>query len=108
MATKRTAGTGSKATTTGTPEVKHLVKALHAAKDGDFTVRLEGGDEAPMGDVAKSFNQLMEMNGRLVTELVRVGRMVGREGRMAERVSLGDVSGSWKTTADSVNTLIAD
>src|SRR5207245_192596 len=31
-----------------------------------------------------------------------------REGRMTERASLGDVSGSWKTSVNSINALIAD
>ena len=51
MATKRTAGTASKSVT-GTPDVKHLLKALHAAKEGDFTVRLEGGDHPIAADCA--------------------------------------------------------
>ncbi|MFN3429354.1 MAG: HAMP domain-containing protein, partial [Candidatus Sericytochromatia bacterium] len=119
MADKRTAAASSKATkaskttkattdTTGTVDLKQLLKALQSAREGDFTIRLDSGDDPLMSDVARSFNQLVELNGRLATEMVRVGRMVGREGRMDERVSLGDADGAWKTTVDSVNTLIAD
>src|SRR5439155_895115 len=42
------------------------------------------------------------------SEIVRLERVVGREGRMTERASLGDVSGSWKTSVNSINALIAD
>ena len=40
--------------------------------------------------------------------MVRVERVVGREGRMGERVSLGDVRGGWATSVSSINALIGD
>jgi len=39
---------------------------------------------------------------------VRLERVVGREGRMTERASLGDVAGSWKTSRQLHHALIAD
>src|SRR5207253_327433 len=35
-------------------------------------------------------------------------RVVGREGRMTERASLGDATGGWGTSVHSINTLIGD
>ena len=43
------------------------------------------------------FNDVADMNQRLDKELARVGRVVGREGRMAERVDIGRVRESWAT-----------
>uniref|UniRef100_UPI0035A0D327 HAMP domain-containing protein n=2 Tax=Hyalangium versicolor TaxID=2861190 RepID=UPI0035A0D327 len=40
--------------------------------------------------------------------MVRVERVVGREGRMGERVTLGDVRGGWATSVNSINALIGD
>ena len=34
--------------------------------------------------------------------------MVGREGRMTERASLGEVTGGWRTSVNSINSLIGD
>jgi len=40
--------------------------------------------------------------------MVRVERIVGREGRMNERASLGDAEGGWLTSIGSINALIGD
>ena len=47
----------------------------------------------------------MEKMVRAVTE---VSRVVGREGRLAQRASVPDTAGGWATMIDSVNTLIDD
>src|SRR5438270_5954588 len=44
----------------------------------------------------------------MASEFLRVGKTVGQEGRMTERVSIGSVKGGWSTTVDSVNSLIGD
>ncbi|WNG41793.1 HAMP domain-containing protein [Archangium violaceum] len=61
-----------------------------------------------MEEIAHAFNGLVAMNQRMQDELVRVERVVGREGQMAERASLGPVSGGWASSIGSINSLIAD
>src|SRR4051794_13366779 len=41
-------------------------------------------------------------------ELQRIGRVIGREGRMTERASLGPVGGAWEESIESINALIDD
>ena len=41
-------------------------------------------------------------------EFGRIGRVVGKEGRITQRRSLGGVSGSWANWVSSINTLIGD
>src|SRR5204862_5322559 len=45
---------------------------------------------------------------RMTKELDRIGRVVGKEGRISQRASLGDVSNSWADAIQSVNGLIGD
>ena len=61
-----------------------------------------------MGDIANAYNELVDRNARMTKELMRIGRVIGREGRMAERASLGFVGGDWETQSDSINGLIDD
>ena len=61
-----------------------------------------------MAEVAEAFNGLLERNDRMSQELVRVGKIIGREGRMTERAALGDAGGAWATSIDSLNSLIDD
>src|SRR6266850_7624619 len=89
--------------------LRQLLDALSAAQHGQFDVRLPfTRGPGLMADIARTFNQVMERNDALTTEIARLERVVGREGRMTERASLGDVAGSWKTSVESINALIAD
>ncbi|CAN5800892.1 hypothetical protein BH09MYX1_BH09MYX1_52290 [soil metagenome] len=92
-------------------ELSVLLEALRAAERGDFDVRLpvrRGGSKL-MKDIAVAFNGMASRNSMLANEMVRVERVVGREGRMTERASLGeDVHGGWEASVQSINALIAD
>jgi methyl-accepting chemotaxis protein len=88
--------------------LEDLLRALRAARDGDFSVRLSERRKGQMGEVARAFNELIERNAQSTRELARVGRIVGREGRMGERFTLPDARGGWAEKAASVNGLIAD
>src|SRR5206468_8645379 len=52
--------------------------------------------------------QLAERNARLTDELVRISRIIGREGRMTERARTDGLDGSWTSALESVNRLIDD
>src|SRR5205807_402016 len=88
--------------------LEELLRALIAAKNGDFSLRLPERRAGLMGKIAAAYNDLVEINAREVKELGRVGRIVGREGRMTERFSLGSAAGGWATKASSINGLIDD
>jgi PAS domain S-box-containing protein len=86
---------------------KTLLKALRAVRRGDFSVRLpEDGTGVP-NEIAEAFNGIVELNQRMSRELRRVSRVVGREGRIRQRASLGATEGEWASTLESVNELIS-
>jgi HAMP domain-containing protein/signal transduction histidine kinase/DNA-binding response OmpR family regulator len=85
-----------------------LLNALTALKKGDFSMRLPRDWVGLNGKVADTFNEVVELNERMARELDRLSRVVGKEGRIAQRASLGDVSGSWADAIDSVNDLVGD
>ena len=91
-----------------TAEKRRLLQALTRLKKGDFTVRLGVGLSGDEGKIADLFNEVVELNQRMSLELARLSRLVGKEGRISERASLGDVQGSWASSVGSVNNLIAD
>src|SRR5256714_8336407 len=87
--------------------LQELLRALTAARDGDFSVRLPARRGSVMGEIAAVYNQMADTNARMAKELVRVSRVIGREGRMTERMTLV-APGAWGTSRDSVNSLIDD
>ncbi|MHB8690260.1 MAG: HAMP domain-containing protein [Solirubrobacteraceae bacterium] len=89
-------------------ELTELLRALRASREGDFSARLTPSGAGVMADVAAAFNGLMERNDQMTRELIRVGKVVGLEGRMTERAALGGAGGSWAVSVDSLNALIDD
>src|SRR5438309_3486785 len=85
-----------------------LLSALNALKKGDFSARLPVDWTGVAGKVADTFNEVVELNERMAKELERLSRVVGKEGKLSQRASLGDVSGAWADSVESVNTLISD
>ena len=88
--------------------LERIEQALRAAAAGDFSVRLPARRKDAIGEVEAAFNQLAARNAALEAELVRVGQIIGREGRMTERARLQEPDGAWGRTVDSVNGLIDD
>ena len=90
-------------------QLRALLDAMEAANLGDFKRRLPVYGTHPLVDrLAEAFNTGVSLNAALTHEMVRVERVVGREGRMTERVNLGNVRGDWATSVNSINALIGD
>src|SRR5690606_20799134 len=87
---------------------REILEALVAFQKGDFSVRLPYDWEGIDARIADAFNSAVELNERMVNELDRVSRVVGREGNISERASIGYASGAWQASINSVNTLVSD
>jgi len=79
-----------------------------AFKRGDFSARLPDDWTGVAGKIADTFNDVIATNQRMAKEVERIGVVVGKQGRITQRASLGDVSGSWRNSIGSVNDLIGD
>src|ERR1044072_2300812 len=91
------------AATSDAVDNKRLLAALMAFKRGDFSVRLPDDWTGVAGKIADTFNDVIATNQRMAKELERIGAVVGKQGRITQRASLGDVAGSWANSIGSVN-----
>ena len=85
-----------------------ILGALVALKRGDGTVRLPAHWTGLPGKVAEALNDVVDLNQRMSDELARLAVVVGKEGQVKQRGSVGDVRGFWRSSIDSVNELIDD
>jgi HAMP domain-containing protein/signal transduction histidine kinase/DNA-binding response OmpR family regulator len=92
----------------GSYEMTALLNALVALKKGKSGVRLPSEWTGVAGKVADAFNDVVELNERMATELARLSRVVGKEGKLSQRAAPGDVTGFWQESVESVNELIDD
>jgi HAMP domain-containing protein len=87
---------------------RHLLTAMLAFRDGDFSVRLPADWSGTDGRVAEAFNQCVAHEARISREVARLSITVGKEGRLKQRMSLPGAIGGWAEKIDSINTLLDD
>jgi len=85
-------------------EIRHALREVHA---GNFDVRLTRG-AGHQADVADAFNEVLALLGRRNRELIRISRVVGREGRVTERLDADAYEGQWGDGIEAINNLIDD
>jgi HAMP domain-containing protein len=88
-------------------DLQPLLAALQALKRGE-AIRLPDADPGITGKIASAFNDVVALNTRWAEEVSRLSRVVGKEGKLKQRANLGDGQGFWRTSVDSINSLIDD
>ncbi len=87
---------------------RQILAAMLAFSDGDFGVRLPSDWAATAGRIAESFNRTIANAERITREASRLSATVGKEGRLAQRMSVPGAVGAWADQVDSLNTLVDD
>ena len=99
------------ASTLATPDAldkRELLKVLSAFRRGDFSARISVEGNGIDAKIAEALNNVIELNGKMVSEFRRISSAVGKQGRTQERAGLGTHGGGWAACVDSINTLIGD
>ncbi|MFY1829348.1 hybrid sensor histidine kinase/response regulator [Myxococcus fulvus] len=87
-------------------QLRALLAAMEAARQGDFSRRVPVSGTHPLLDrIAETFNAGAERFVLLTREVTRVSREVGVEGRLGSLVDVPDASGAWRQLVDGVNVL---
>ncbi|MEV4112955.1 HAMP domain-containing protein [Nonomuraea sp. NPDC049695] len=87
-------------------ELRPLLAAMEALRDGDFRVRLPMDHDGMPAELAAVFNQIADRNLHFAEELSRVRREVVREGRLDERLADSPGQGAWAATVGAANSLV--
>ncbi|WP_129306218.1 HAMP domain-containing protein [Streptomyces sp. L2] len=104
----RSLGKHGGTTAVDTAALHRLLAALVSMRDGNFRKRLTVSGDGVMSEIAAVFNEVADRNLHLTGELSRVRRMVGREGKLTERLETGACEGSWASAIDASNALVDD
>ena len=86
--------------------MKQLVVALDAMREGDFSVRLPSDWTDLEGRVAETINVIASRSERFNTSVLRLRRQVGEEGKINERMPLGDSIGGWAERIEAINSIV--
>ncbi|MER6914178.1 HAMP domain-containing protein [Streptomyces sp. NPDC000594] len=91
-----------------TAALHKLLAALVSMRDGNFRRRLTVSGDDVMAEIAAVYNEVADRNLHLTGEMARVRRVVGREGKLTERLETGACEGSWAAAIDATNALVDD
>ncbi|HEU4682947.1 MAG TPA: HAMP domain-containing protein [Nitrospira sp.] len=89
-------------------QLGEILKVMIAYRNGDFSVRLPSTWTGIVGKMADTMNDILAVSERRGNETVRICRLVGKEGRLRQRLSVPGVTGGWADEIASLNTLIDD
>jgi HAMP domain-containing protein/signal transduction histidine kinase len=84
-------------------QMQQLLAGLSAVRGGDFSSRLPEGHDPLMNEIAAVFNAMNEQLSVFTSEVTRVAREVGIDGKLGGQAEVPAVAGTWKDLTDSVN-----
>ena len=83
--------------------MRQLLAGLTAVRGGDFSTRLPQGRDPVMNEIAAVFNGMNDQLGLFTSEVTRVAKEVGIDGKLGGQAQVPEVAGTWKELTDSVN-----
>ena len=85
--------------------LEQLLAGLTAVRGGDFSTRLAKTGDPLMDEIASEFNGMADQLDLFTSEVTRVAREVGTEGKLGGQAYVPGVSGTWKDLTESVNAM---
>src|SRR5579864_2050575 len=85
--------------------LEQLLAGLTAVRGGDFSTRLALTGDPLVDEIAAVFNRMVDQLDQFTSEVTRVAREVGTEGKLGGQANVPGVSGTWKDLTESVNAM---
>jgi signal transduction histidine kinase/HAMP domain-containing protein/ActR/RegA family two-component response regulator len=85
--------------------LRQLLAGLTAVRGGDFSARLPQGRDPVMNEIATVFNDMADQLGLFTSEVTRVAKEVGIDGKLGGQAQVPGVAGTWKELTEAVNAM---
>ncbi|HXL89766.1 MAG TPA: HAMP domain-containing protein [Streptosporangiaceae bacterium] len=85
--------------------LEQLLAGLTAVRGGDFSMRLKETGDPLMDEITTVFNGMADQLDLFTSEVTRVAREVGTDGKLGGQAYVPGVSGTWKDLTESVNAM---
>src|SRR5439155_580127 len=86
-----------------TGQVRNIADVTKAVANGDLSKKITVDVKGEIFELKNTINTLVDRLGSFASEVTRVAREVGSEGKLGGQAEVRDVSGTWKDLTDSVN-----
>src|SRR5437016_1617005 len=86
-----------------TAQVRNIAEVTTAIANGHLSRKITVDVKGEILEMKNTINTLVDRLGSFASEVTRVAREVGSEGKLGGQAEVRDVSGTWKDLTDSVN-----
>ena len=91
-----------------TAQVRNIAEVTIAVANGDLSKKITVDVRGEILQLKETINTMVEQLRSFASEVTRVAREVGTEGRLGVQAVVPGVAGTWKDLTDSVNTMGAN
>ena len=86
-----------------TAQVRNIAEVTTAVANGDLSRKIEVDVKGEILELKNTINTMVEQLRGFASEVTRVAREVGTEGKLGGQANVPGVAGTWKDLTDSVN-----
>jgi signal transduction histidine kinase/HAMP domain-containing protein/CheY-like chemotaxis protein len=91
-----------------TGQVRNIAQVTTAVANGDLSKKIDVDARGEILELKTTINTMVDQLSAFASEVTRVAREVGSEGRLGGQAEVEGVSGTWKRLTDSVNELASN
>ncbi|MGI5268396.1 HAMP domain-containing protein [Nonomuraea sp. CA-218870] len=88
-----------------TYQVRNIAEVTTAVANGDLTLKIDVDAQGEILALKTTINRMVDQLSSFASEVTRVAREVGSEGRLGGQARVEGVEGTWKRLTESVNEL---
>jgi HAMP domain-containing protein/signal transduction histidine kinase/ActR/RegA family two-component response regulator len=88
-----------------TGQVRNIAQVTTAVAKGDLSQKITVDVSGEIAELKDTINTMVDQLSAFASEVTRVAREVGTEGKLGGQAEVKDVSGTWKDLTDNVNLL---
>jgi HAMP domain-containing protein/CheY-like chemotaxis protein/signal transduction histidine kinase len=88
-----------------TGQVRNIAEVTTAVANGDLSKKITADAQGEILELKNTINIMVDQLNGFASEVTRVAREVGTEGKLGGQAEVRGVGGTWKDLTDNVNTL---
>src|SRR6202030_3308861 len=91
-----------------TAQVRNIAQVTTAVAKGDLSTKITVDARGEILELKNTINIMVDQLSSFASEVTRVAREVGTEGKLGGQADVKGVAGTWKDLTDSVNSMAAN
>src|SRR5256885_16707167 len=91
-----------------TGQVRNIADVTTAVANGDLSRKITADAKGEILDLKNTINIMVDQLNSFASEVTRVAREVGTDGKLGGQAVVRGVSGTWKDLTDSVNSMASN